>query len=83
MWIKNCSSAVKFYLCFFDIDLEKLINQQKKLKKRRHHAKILNLHSHYDFELRINQDDQILILISCKNKSTKHKEMTFLNKTQD
>ena len=72
-----------FIFAFFAIDLEKIVNKHKKLKKRRHHAKILNLHFHYDFELRINQMDHVLVLIPYKpDKSAKHKEMTFPNKTQ-
>ena len=46
------------------------------------HVKILNLHCHYDFELRINQIDNVLNLILYNSNSSKHKEMTFLNKTQ-
>ena len=73
-----------FNFAFFAIDLEKLVNQHKKLNKPRHHAKILNSHFHYDFELRINQIDYVLNLIPYNLNSAKHKEMTFLNpdKTQ-
>ena len=68
---------------FFAIDLEKIVNKHKKLEKRRCHAKILNLHFHYDFELRINQIDHVLNLIPYNpDKSAKHKEMAFPNKTQ-
>ena len=84
MGIKKCSSVVIFYLCFF-IDLEKIVKKHNKLEKHRCHVKILNLHLHYDFndliwhffydfELRINQIEHVLILIPYNtDKSAKHK----------